>query len=290
MPQAITIQDVVTGRNARHRKRYIKVIVLDQHKRKYVVHIDKESEAPVGLISRMFSAPDELATPYKYYRYDFENNPKELFIDYAQWARDEQTNAAETDVRLFEAHRRLKPGSDPTEDGISPAARQIVLGIDGIHPKQRAYLIALAARNDAWCLGFQRNRTPAVEAVIGKARKQAKLPRGVQRDPSLALPPELEAMVTSPSRVDITDEEDVAGTVIGELDEQPEEELDEGGDDTDLDGGADGDGEDEDDGSDQSDLDAEAFLRRVGGEEPAEDFEPPVIEPNRGKRKNQPRR
>lgn len=162
MPAKITRANLAIARAAlrgttRKVTREVRATPQDAWGRVYVVWLDRNNMQPKGLWERQFS--ENLPIPEKYLRIP-EGQPWLVETDLQAWYRDTIRAHEEWEAREMEA-RRMFYGQqaysmEPTLESIRHA------GEKPIPPE----LIALASMGDPWCLGFQREPTPAVLAVV----------------------------------------------------------------------------------------------------------------------------
>jgi hypothetical protein len=161
---------------------------FDRFKRLYVVWLDRNNSEPTGQIERAFNIPmtdaGPLDIPDHFLRFP-EEEPWKVVTLFNEYARYLKNALREWELRL--------------EQFIADSARGEP--IEKAHRKAGAKpldwrLIMLMARGDPWCLGFTAKRTPAVEAIIGKAKTARELKLAEAAGPKdLQLDPELEALL-----------------------------------------------------------------------------------------------
>lgn len=178
--------------NKRPKRRSFRTLPHDVFGREYTVWIDKDSEAPVGLIERNFTEPKLCVVPQKFLTVppqqswrlvvDFSGYIDVLATAYAEW----HANAKEWMTKLY---REL--GAQRAEAGDFSLD---ALELAGPRP-QPWQLIELARRGDPWCLGFTEERTPAVVSLIGEPVPEPRRMRAKDGAPTTYLGPALEALV-----------------------------------------------------------------------------------------------
>ena len=189
---------------------------MDRFRRQYIVWLDRNNSEPVGQIERHFSAPVDIPNEFMSFP---EAEPWRVELDLEGYARYLKVAKQEWEARykLIRSKLAKEEPDSKAVDMVGP-------------PPQDWRLVVLLSRGDPWCLGFTQARTPAVEAIIGRAPTPAEIKRQAALGPAdLRLDPVLEALAQSGPSVEISfpDEGEIAimkqPVEPGELD--PEGEL-----------------------------------------------------------------
>lgn len=164
----------------------------DKFKRLYVVWLDRNNSEPTGQIERAFNIPQTdagtLDIPDNFLRFP-EEEPWKVVTLFNEYARYLKHALREWELRL-EQYISESARGEPVEKAHRKAG-----------PKPLDWrLIVLMSRGDPWCLGFTSKRTPAVEAIIGKAPTKAQLRAQAAAGPrDLMLDDELEGLLAGAS-------------------------------------------------------------------------------------------
>lgn len=154
----------------------------DRFRREYIVWLDRNNSEPTGQVERHFTAP--VTVPDEFLKFP-DDKPWRVDLDLDGYARFLKKARQEWEARLADIRGKL------TKDTPEEKAYEIAGA-----PPQDWRLVVLLSRGDPWCVGTQENRTPAVEALIGKAPTAAQLRREREKGPAdLRLDAGLEALV-----------------------------------------------------------------------------------------------
>lgn len=157
--------------------------------RLYVIWVDRNNLEPTGQIERYFTAP--VVIPDEFLRFPAER-PWEVSVDFEGYARLLKRELVAWNQSV-KAHMKRLYGALGLKDMEASAPTAEALTAAG-PPPQDWRLVVLAGRGDPWCLGFQRKRTKAVEAILGKEDEREESERP-ELAADLRLDPELEKLV-----------------------------------------------------------------------------------------------
>jgi hypothetical protein len=164
--------------------------------RLYVVWLDRNNMEPTGQIERAFTAPLECFIPDSYMSFPADK-PWRVDLDLDGYARYLKKALMEWELRYKEIRDTRPKGEDDAR----------IMELAGPKP-QDWRLIVLMSRGDPWCLGFQNERTPAVESIIGKAPTARDIARERLIPKDLRLDPALERLVAGGVQEQFPDELD----------------------------------------------------------------------------------
>lgn len=159
--------------------------------RLYVIWVDRNNLEPTGQVERYFTTPHQTVIPDEFLKFPQEE-PWKVETDFEGYARLLKRELVVWH-QAVRGHMKRLYGALGIKDADQSAPTAEALAAAG-PPPQDWRLIVLAGRGDPWCLGLQRKRTKAVEAIIGKEEivEETDVP-GLAAD--LRLDPELEALV-----------------------------------------------------------------------------------------------
>lgn len=181
MPPEITREKLNFSMTRKVKWRYLSK-KFDRFRREYIVWLDRNNSEPTGQVERHFSAP--LTIPDEFLTFP-NDKPWRVDLDLLAYARYLKASLQEWEVRYEEIRGSLAKNV-PDEKALKLAGEK----------PQDWRLVVLADRGDAWCLGFQAERTPAVVSIIGPAPTLAEIRRLAKLGPKdLRLDPELEALL-----------------------------------------------------------------------------------------------
>ena len=239
MPPQITRERLSFAMNRKVKWRILSKRV-DKFGRRYIVWLDRNNLEPTGQIERMFSppidnqgnvvdVPDTYANGRRGLSFP-DDKPWRVELDLDGYARYLKQALHEWELRYKEIRGKLSK-DQPDERALE---------LNGPKPLDWR-LIVLMSRGDPWCLGNTTRRTPAVEAIIGKAPTAREIALELAKPKDLRLDPELEALIgkgvdssypdeldqeLQNANLDVTDEDlDEAGVDPEDLDEDDEGDL-----------------------------------------------------------------
>jgi hypothetical protein len=181
-------EELRTGQGGRRRKRFIQRS-RDRFGRVYIVSMDSlvVPPAPTGLIERVYTLPPgvpDVPDQYLYLAPDRLWRMEPRFVDYVRVLK-----RSELEWKILLKQQRDKLAREEPES----KAYEVV----GLPPQDWRF-IALAARGDLYCLGYQHEPTPAARIVVEERAALVRLvPRFVAQNDAdeLRLPGELEDLM-----------------------------------------------------------------------------------------------